>query len=150
MSGSRRSLLVASATLMAVSSACTTSEGAAPPRELMVRDAWARFADSGATSGAYLTLVNGDTVATTLVGASSPWARATEVHETMQHDGMAHMQARPSITIAAGDSLVMAPGAVHVMLIDLVRAVAVGDTVPLMLRFDNGDSLAVPVPVRTP
>ena len=76
MSGSRRSLLVASATLMAVSSACTTSEGAAPPRERMVRDAWARFADSGATSGAYLTLVNGDTVATTPSNTTASTAMA--------------------------------------------------------------------------
>jgi copper(I)-binding protein len=136
--------------MAAMSAACTSGEPAAPERGLVLRDAWARFADSGATSGAYLTLVNRDTAATTLVGVSSPWARAAEIHETMQHGDMAHMQARPAIDIATGDSLVMAPGGVHVMLIDLQRAIAIGDTVPVTLRFGTGDSLTMRVPVRTP
>lgn len=130
--------------------ACAPTAQPDGARGVVVADAWARLADSGATSGAYLSLRNADTVAAKLVGATSAWARATEVHETMQHDGMAHMQARPSITIAAGDSLVMQPGGLHIMLIDLARAIAVGDSVPLTLRFATGDSLSVRVPVRTP
>jgi copper(I)-binding protein len=136
--------------LAALLGACTTGEPADAIRGLAVHGAWARLADSGATSGAYLTLVNADTVARTLVRAHSPWARATEVHETMQHQGMTHMQARPSLPIAAGDSLVLAPGGLHLMLIDLTRAVAVGDTVPLTLHFADGDSLVVRAPVRAP
>jgi copper(I)-binding protein len=142
-----RPALVAVAVL---SAACAAGESPPPERGLVLRDAWARFADSGATGGAYLTLVNRDTVATTLAGVSSPWARAAEIHETMQHGDMAHMQARPSIDIAIGDSLVMAPGGVHIMLIDLQRAIAIGDTVPVTLRFGTGDSLIVRAPVRTP
>jgi copper(I)-binding protein len=44
----------------------------------------------------------------------------------------------------------MLPGGVHVMLLQLTRALAVGDTVPLTLRFAAGDSLVVRVPVRAP
>ncbi len=116
----------------------------------LVSAAWARPADSGATSGAYLTIVNADSAATELVAVTSTAAAAAEVHESMQHDGMAHMMARAAVPIAPRDSLVMQPGGVHVMLLQLTRPLAVGDTVPLTLRFATGDSLVVRVPVRAP
>lgn len=115
---------------------------------------FARPAEAGATGGAYLTVYNHDTVAVQLVGASSPVARAVEVHETTQHEGMAHMMARPTITIPARDALAMKPGGVHLMLVQLNRALVVGDTVPVTLRFARDgapqDSLLVRIPVRTP
>jgi len=115
-----------------------------------VRGAWARTADSGATGGAYLTVVNNDSTATVLTGVASPVATSVEVHESMQHDGMTHMMPRTAVTIGARDSVVMAPGGLHVMLNQLTRALVAGDSVPLTLRFADGDSLRVSVPVRTP
>ncbi|WP_291159621.1 copper chaperone PCu(A)C [Gemmatimonas sp. UBA7669] len=114
-----------------------------------VRDAWVRPADSGAMSAAYFVLRTG-TDSIVLVGVTSPVARAAEVHESMQHDGTMHMQPRPSLTVAAGDSLVFAPGGLHVMLIDVLRPLAEGDTVSLLLRTAGGDSLHVAAPVRRP
>jgi len=108
------------------------------------------MADSGATSGAYLEIVNNDTSGMTLVGVTTEVAGAAEVHETMQHDGMAHMMARAELPIAAGEVLSMQPGGLHVMLVDLRRALAVGDSVPLRLRFRDGTELPVVVPVKTP
>ena len=127
--------------------ACATPDARAGRH---VRDAWARPADSGTTGGAYLTVVNDGPTPVELVGGTTPAARVLEIHESLQHDGMTHMAARPSIIIGARDSLVMKPGGVHVMLLELTRALAVGDTVPVLLRFASGDSLAVRVPVRSP
>lgn len=127
----------------------TQSGSAARDNQVAVRDAWVRPADSGAMSAAYFVLHAGaDSLV--LLGANSPVARASEVHESMQHDGMMHMQPRPSITIAAGDSLVFAPGGLHVMLIDVLRPLREGDTVSLVLRTAAGDSLQIAAPVRRP
>jgi len=143
-----RPLFVLAATSAAVlSAACTSIES---PRGRSVTSAWARPADSGATGGAYLTIVNADSVAVELVGASSPVATSVEVHESMQHDGMSHMMPRTSLPIGARDSVVMAPGGLHVMLNHLLRPLVAGDSVPLTLRFSNGDSVQVRVPVRAP
>ena len=115
----------------------------------MMRDAWVRPADSAAMSAAYFVLRSGSD-SLTIVGASSPVARAAEVHESMQHEGMMHMQPRPTLTVSPGDSLVFAPGGLHVMLIDLLRPLSEGDSVSLLLRTSSGDSLVVTAPVRRP
>jgi len=129
--------------------ACTTSD--APPIErIAVRSGWARIADSGATSGAYLEIANNDTVAIMLVGVTTSDAAAAEVHESMQQDGMAHMMPRTDVRFAAGDVLTMAPGGVHVMLIDVRRALVIGDSVRLRLRFNDSTSVNVTAPVRSP
>lgn len=127
----------------------TQAVATAPLRRAEARDAWVRPADSGAMSAAYFVLHAGSD-SLELVSASSPVARAAEVHESMQHEGMMHMQPRPSLTVAAGDSLVFAPGGLHVMLIDLLRSLAEGDTVQLTLRTAGGDSLQIAAPVHRP
>ena len=134
--------------VLAVATACTTAEQ--PRTGRFVTAAWARTADSGATGGAYLSIVNADSLAVELTGASSEWAVATEVHETMNHDGMSHMMPRTSVPIAPRDSLVMKPGGLHIMLVQLTRALTVNDSVPVTLRFSRGDSVLVRVPVRAP
>ena len=134
---------------MGAAISCTTA--AAPPVErLVVRSSWARIADSGATSGAYLEIVNNDTVPRSLVGVFTDAAAAAEVHETMQHQGMAHMMPRTELPIAAGAVLTMQPGGLHVMLVDMRRALAVGDSVRVRLRFSDSTDVPVTVPVKTP
>jgi copper(I)-binding protein len=127
----------------------TQTVATATLRRAELRNAWVRPADSGAMSAAYFVLRAGSD-SLELVGASSPVARAAEVHESMQHDGMMHMQPRPSLALAAGDSLVFAPGGLHVMLIDVLRPLLEGDTVTLVLRTVAGDSLQIAAPVRRP
>lgn len=146
MRHSARLCVLALAAPLAALTACATSE--APATGRIVTGAFARPADSAATGGAYLTIFNADSAAVELTGAVSSYATAVEVHETMTHDGMTHMMARPSIAIAARDSLVMKPGGLHMMLIGLTRALREGDSVPVTLRFSRGDSVLVRVPVR--
>ena len=129
--------------------ACTTRAVPPVPR-IDVPHSWARIADSGATSGAYLDIRNNDSVAITLVGVTTGDAGAAEVHETMQHDGMAHMRPRTDVRIPAGDVVTMAPGGLHVMLIDVRRALVIGDSVRLRLHFSDSTTVAVTAPVQTP
>ncbi len=117
---------------------------------MVVGNAWARIADSGATSGAYLDVVNNDSLPLLLIGVSTDDAYAAEVHETMQHDGMAHMTPRAEITIAPGTALAMAPGGVHIMLVGVRRALAAGDSVRVRLRFGDSSAVTTSIPVKAP
>jgi len=145
--GASRLVFLASASAIAM--ACGTRSAPTIPR-VEVHHSWARIADSGATSGAYMEIANNDTVAITLVGVTTVDAGAAEVHETMQHDGMAHMMPRTELRIPAGDVVKLAPGGLHVMLIDVRRALVIGDSVRLRLRFSDSTSVAVTALVQTP
>lgn len=141
-------LIVVAATTVGTA-ACTTRSLPPVPR-VELRHGWARIADSGATSGAYMEIANNDTVPITLVGVTSIDAAAAEVHETMQQDGMAHMMPRTALRVSGGDVIRMEPGGVHVMLIDVKRRLTVGDSVRLTLRLGDSTDVNVVIPVVTP
>lgn len=102
------------------------------------------------TSAAYLVLENTDTVEHSLVGASTGVAKTVEIH-TMEPGPRGVMQMRPvpRLSIAPGQSISLAPGGNHLMLIDLLGPLKEG-TVPIVLRFEDGASITVDAPVRRP
>jgi copper(I)-binding protein len=113
-----------------------------------VRDAWSRPAALGTTGVVYLTLENSDTADVHLVRVVSPLSASAELHETMDHGGMAHMTPRPDVLIARGATVAMRPGGLHVMLVGLKRALAVGDSVPLSLVFADRRAVRAVAVVR--
>lgn len=115
-----------------------------------VRDAWARPADSGATGGAYVTLANLDTLDVTITGWSADVAELTELHETMVHDGQAHMTPHRERAIPRDSVLVMQPGGMHVMLVRLTRALRAGDTIRITASLADGRAIETRVAVRAP
>lgn len=53
-----------------------------------------------------------------------------------------------SIVVPAGGSVVLEPGGLHVMLLDLAEPLEAGDTFDLTLTTETGDELTVPIEVR--
>jgi hypothetical protein len=122
-----------------------------PPSPIEVRLAWARPADSAATTAAYFVVVNHEPAAVTLTSESSPIAEATSLHETMEASGMMHMTAvQGPVVIAPGDSLVLKPGARHLMASGLTRRLSAGDSLPLVLTFADGRTVRAVAVVRAP
>ena len=122
----------------------------APVGPLTVVAAWARAADSGSTGGAYVTLTNTDSGDVSIGAFWSAVAPLAQLHETMPRDGMAHMIARPNLQIRRDSTLSMVPGGLHIMLMDLTRALRIGDTVHLTLTLTDGRTVPVAAPVRAP
>jgi copper(I)-binding protein len=123
-----------------------TAAGAAEP--VTVADAWIRATPPGVTTAAaYLTLTNAG-AADALVGAASPAARVVELHTSTQMNGMRHMHAVEAVPLPTGTAVELAPGGLHVMLIDIVAPLVPGQRVPLTLRFANGGELALEIVVR--
>lgn len=135
---------------VAVLLTCTCSSGGAKP-PIEVREAWARPADSAATTAVYVTIVNNGATAASLVSSSSPSAESAQVHETMRMDGMAHMMAvTVPFSIASGDSLILAPGARHLMVSGLKQRLAAGDSLPILFHFADGREVRAMAGVRAP
>jgi copper(I)-binding protein len=122
-----------------------------PVSYLEARSAWARPADSGATSAVYFVLGNSGAQSDTLTGVESVGlADATEMHVSTQHDGMMHMSRVTSLPLPGDDSVAFRPLGAHVMLTGLLRPLSVGDTVTVTLRFISGRSVEVRAGVRQP
>ncbi len=120
---------------------------AQPP--VTVEDAWIRAAPPGTeVMAGYLTLVNdtGDTAA--LVSVSSPQFRVVELHRTTMDSEVARMVALDRVEIPARGRVALEPGGTHLMLIDPEYELREGDRADLVLRFADGWTLEVNVPIR--
>lgn len=114
-----------------------------------VRAAWARPTMGAAgMSAVYLEVVGGRR-ADTLVGASTPAAGRLELHRSEMHDGMMGMAGAGDIPIPAGAVVRLAPGGLHLMLMDAKRPLRVGDRIPVTLRFAKAGTATVDAPVRS-
>ncbi|GAB94721.1 hypothetical protein BJY21_000507 [Kineosphaera limosa] len=76
-----------------------------------------------------------------LVAATSSASQRAELHATVNKNGQPAMQHVEKIKVPAGGSLVLQPGGDHVMVMDLTRPIAVGDTVNVTLTTQDGGSL---------
>ena len=97
-------------------------------------------------AAAYLTFTNNTKQEDTLVAVASDLAARAEVHETMGEGEMRHMMATPFLVLPAQSEVKLAPDRMHIMLSQLRRKFAAGDTVKLYLSL----SRAGPVEVRAP
>lgn len=82
-----------------------------------------------------------------LAAPATDVAERVEIHAHRHRNGMMSMQQQSSVTVAAGDSLVFAPGGLHLMLIELNRPLRDGDTVSLALQTAGGQTLTFSAPV---
>lgn len=141
-----------SAALLIGAGACGWMLADAPPSEptLSATGAWARAADSGATTAVYFVLNNTDSIADTVRMVTSADAEETGLHISTQHSGMMHMTAISTLPVPARDSVSFRPLGAHVMLTRLRRPLAAGDSVLIRVDFVSGDSLDIQAHVRQP
>ena len=151
-----RSLLLLTLALAACQAEAPTDDAvatdevveAAPTGALTVTQPFVSATPAGGTGGVFMTLVGG-AAADTLVGARTDAAERVEVHETYDAgDAMRGMrEVEGGIAVPAGESVALAPGGYHVMLMNLGAALAVGDTLDLDLDFAQTGTVPVRVPV---
>lgn len=100
------------------------------------------------TTAAFMVLHNRGDADLALVDAHSPAAEITELHNHVDVDGVMQMRQVSEIPVPAGGSAELAPGGLHLMLIDLVAPLKEGDDVEITLTLDNDESLTLSVPVK--
>jgi len=133
----------------------TTAMGQTAASAVKVEGAWARASVQGQMgTGAFMKLTARD--GAKLVGASSPAAGVTEVHEMKMDGNVMKMRAIPVLDLPAGKPVELKPGGYHVMLMDLKAPLSKGTVIPLTLTFkdvngvDNKLEVAVPVSATAP
>lgn len=114
-----------------------------------ISDGWMRAMPPGQpTAAAYVTLRNDGAEPLQLVGASSPAATSVEIHESSQVDGVWRMRRLPVLELAPGETVTLSPGGIHLMLFGMQRSLREGETLPLSLQFDSGETRELVFGVR--
>lgn len=106
---------------------------------------WARASAPGQTvGGGFMTILHQGATEDRLVSATTPIAREVQIH-TMNMDGGV-MRMRPvegGLAIPAGGRVVLQPGGLHLMFMELSAPLVAGSTFPVTLRFANAGDIKV-------
>lgn len=116
--------------------------------ELKIAHPWARATPGAIQNGAaYMMLTNTGKQADRLVSASTDVAGVAELHTHLHEDGVMKMRQVNDVPLAAGSTVKLQPGGLHIMLIKLKQPLKEGDKVPLTLRFEKAGEVKVDVQV---
>jgi copper(I)-binding protein len=98
--------------------------------------------------GGYLTIENTGTEDDRLVSATSPVAGETQIHEmAMEGDVMKMRHLEDGLVIPAGQTITLAPGGLHIMLMNLEGKLVEGETITITLTFEKAGTVDVQLPV---
>lgn len=118
---------------------------------------WARNSPMSAEQGAvYLNITSADGDRLLSASVDSSIAATAEVHETVPAEGesgddgmaMMMMQQVDAIDLPAGDTISLAPGGYHIMLIDIAKPLEIGQKFNVTLSLEKAGEQVVEVEVR--
>ncbi|MDX5434115.1 MAG: copper chaperone PCu(A)C [Halomonas sp.] len=116
---------------------------------LVIEQAQVRAVPPGSpASAAFMTLRNPGEQEVVLVTAHSPAAETLELHNHVDVDGVMQMRKLPELVVPAGESVELAPGGLHLMLIGLTDPLVEGESVEIELGFESGESQRLEAPVQ--
>lgn len=125
-------------TFLALFAGAACLSASAAPATVQADDAWVRATvPQQRATGAFMRLTAEAPVR--LLGASSPAAARVELHEMRMEGDLMRMRQVASIELAAGRTVVLAPGGYHIMLLGLARQARPGERIPLNLEFEGAD-----------
>ncbi len=122
---------------------------------LVIQQIWARpnTGDGSETmpadsvSAVYMTIFNPGEIQERLIGAATDAAEMVEIHEvTMQGDVMA-MRPVEGVDIPAGETAILAPGGLHIMLLGVREPLLTGEAIMLNLYFESGEEISLAAPI---
>ncbi|GGM40776.1 copper chaperone PCu(A)C [Microbacterium saperdae] len=133
----------------AATSAPSESESAPAGDSITIEDAWVKSAEEG-MSAAFGTLTNAGAEDVTVVSAETAASSMVELHETVENEAgeMVMREIEGGFVIPAGGSLLLEPGASHIMLMDLAAPLQAGAEVTVTLTFSDDSTYEFTAPVK--
>jgi copper(I)-binding protein len=121
---------------------------AAQAADLTVTEAWSRAAGANGVGVGYLTIRNAGSQPDRLLSATSPVARTAELHNHTRDGEVMRMREVTDIPVPPGETVTLAPGGLHIMLIGLAEPLRQGTEVPLTLQFERAGAVQVMLHVQ--
>lgn len=113
-----------------------------------IHSAWMRPAGQGENGAIYFVIHNHSSQADELISVTSDIAAAAEMHESKMSEDIMQMTRVESVPLEPYAEIEFTPGGLHVMLVDLMNDLKVGDQIEVTLHFKNSEDIKVTVPVR--
>jgi len=116
---------------------------------LEISGGWARAMLPGQKAGGgFVVITNRGATDDRLVGVRTPNAGHSEIHEMKVVDGVMKMrQIEGGLPIPAGETVVLEPGANHLMFMMVETPFTAGDTLPVTLVFEKAGEVDMMLPV---
>lgn len=106
------------------------------------------MAGSG-NGAAFFTVTNDGAESDRLIAAVASVSHVTEIHEVKDNNGVKEMRPLENgLEILAGETVVLAPGGYHIMMIGLTEDLTAGMSFELTLTFEKAGEIVVTVPVQ--
>lgn len=117
-------------------------------KDIVVQNPWARPSINN-NSAVYMSIQNNDVKDDQLIKADCELAGKTEIHKTIEVQGIISMVPINNVGLPAGVKIELAPKALHIMLFDLKKELKENDTFPLTLTFQNSGEMTIQVKVKS-
>lgn len=137
-------------TILTAFAALSLGTAALADSAIVVEDAYARSSGKSAKAGAaFMVIQNQGDEADRLIGVKSDAAARVELHtHLIDGNGVAKMvEVEEGFAIPAGEAHMLKRGGDHVMFMGLTEPFEQGETVPVILVFENAGEVTVDIPV---
>ena len=116
--------------------------------ELDVRDPWIKnLPASVPVRAGYMTIHNPQSKAVSIVSLRSDAFASVEIHQTIEQDGMMRMEQVRSLNIESNSSVQLAPGGLHLMMMNPSEPTQPGDLLEIVIVLDDGSEQRVEMQV---
>ena len=95
----------------------------------------------------YMTIHNPSQVAVSIVAIHSKAFASVEIHRSVMQDGMMRMDLVEALEIDADTSLKLAPGGLHLMMMQPVEATRPGEQIEIILQLSDGSKQSLKMEV---
>lgn len=145
-----KKVLLFAATAALIGAGCSSTTNSSANSDIELRNCAIQQTIPGAkATGAFLNIHKNDSSELSLVSAAAPSiTEHVEIHEMIMKDGTMKMSQIPSYPLKAGDNIFQ-KGGYHIMLMDLQKPLAVGETRSLVFNFSDGSSKSCVAEVKS-
>jgi len=117
--------------------------------ELDISDPWIKnLPPSIPVREGYMTIHNPQPQAVSIVSLRSDAFASVEIHQSIEQDGMMRMEQLPSLKIESNSSVQLAPGGLHLMMMNPSEPTRPGDQLEIVIVLDDGSEQRVVMQVK--
>ena len=117
--------------------------------ELEIRNPWIKnLPPSVPVRAGYMTIYNPQSNAVSIVSLHSSAFGSIEIHQTITQDDMMRMEEVTALRIEPDSSVQLAPGGLHLMMMNPAEPTRVGDVIEVVIRLDDGSEQRLEMRVK--